>query len=69
MRLYKVIYDLFKPPARKGDEGGGKWENDKEEYVMASAARDVTKKYEERDDTRFKTVELLTDNVKEIDPQ
>lgn len=67
MRLYKVTYDLFKSPARKGDEGGGKWENDKEKYVIASAARDVTMKYEERDDTRFKTVELIADNVEEIE--
>lgn len=69
MRLYKVVYDLFKSPARKGDEGGGKWENNKEKYVIAPTARDVTMKYEERDDTRFRTVEFLTDNVEKIDPK
>lgn len=67
MRLYRVVYDEWENPATHDKTADDAWEEDKERYVIAPAASEVAKKYEERDDTRFHSIELVSDEIDEIE--
>lgn len=66
MRLYKATVQFWDEKGPDKSEESG-WGDKQETYVAAPVASEVAVKYEERSDTMFHSVELITDSLVEIE--